>query len=370
MSAGSYIVCTKRSPIAPRDGALSNLNLQQLASPVIHALLRSSGVDSQQVEELVVGNALGAGGNPARLLALASGLDETVAGLSIDSQCCSGLDAILIANDMIVSGRASIVIAGGVESYSQRPQRFRKIPGTDKLQSYDQPAFTPWPERDPDLTVAADSLAAKLNITFEQQNRYAIQSHEKAMNAIDQMSAEIVPMADIDKDAFTRKLNMKICERATRLHGSVSVANTAVAADGAAFCLIVSESVATGFNHHKLGIRSGITLGANPMFPGLAPVSAMEYVLKDANIDATQLVRAEIMEAYAAQAIACMEQSGVNNAIANVGGGALARGHPIGASGAILITRLFSEMEKVRGWGIASIAAAGGLGTAVLVQST
>jgi len=368
MSCQSYIVCAKRSPIAPRGGALSHLDLDQLASPVISGLLTSTGVAPRQVDELVVGNALGAGGNPARLLALASGLDETVAGLSIDRQCCSGLDAVLIANDMIVSGRASVVIAGGVESYSQRPQRFKKIPGTDKLQAYDQPAFTPWPERNPDMTAAAYSVAEQLDITFEQQNQYAIQSHAKGVNAIDRMSTEIIPMADTNKDSFARKLNNKTCERAARLHGSVSVANTAVAADGAAFCLIVSEAVAGKFSSHKLCIRSGITLGADPMFPGLAPVSAMNSVLKDANIDAAQLVRAEIMEAYAAQAIACIEQTGINQAIANVGGGALARGHPIGASGAVLMTRLFTEMEKVHGSGIVSIAAAGGLGTAILVQ--
>lgn len=369
MSIRSYIIGAKRSPIAPRDGALCGLNLHQLASPVINALLTSTGIDAQQIDELIVGNALGAGGNPARLLALASGLSETVAGLSIDRQCCSGLDAILIANDMIVSGRASIVIAGGAESYSQRPQRLQKIPGTDTLKAYDQPAFTPWPERDPDMTVAAHTLATKLRITFERQNQYAIESHEKALHAVERMSAEIVPMARIDKDDFTRALTMKLCDRATRLHGSISVANTAVAADGAAFCLVVSEAVAARFNNHKLCIRCGITLGADPMLPGCAPVSAIDFVLKDANISTAQLVRAEIMEAYAAQAIACIEQSHIDSSVCNVGGGALARGHPIGASGAVLISRLYNEMNNKHGWGIAAIAAAGGLGTAVLTCS-
>jgi len=369
VSIRSYIIGAKRSPIAPRDGALSGLNLHQLASPVIDALLTSTNIDPQQIDELIVGNALGAGGNPARLLALASGLNETVAGLSIDRQCCSGLDAILIANDMIISGRASIVIAGGVESYSQRPQRFHKIPGTDTLEAYDQPAFTPWPERDPDMTVAAHTLATNLNITFERQNQYAIQSHEKALLAIERMSDEIVPMGEISKDDFTRALTMKLCERATRLHGSISVANTAVAADGAAFCVVVSEAVATNFDNHKLCIRSGITLGADPMLPGCAPVSAMDFVLNDANINAAQLVRAEIMEAYAAQAIACLEQSQIDSTVSNVGGGALSRGHPIGASGAVLMSRLYSEMNNKHGWGIAAIAAAGGLGTAVLTHS-
>ena len=105
------------------------------------------------------------------------------------------------------------------------------------------------------------------------------------------------------------------------------------------------------------------------MLPGQAPIAAMDYVLQQGNIDAAQLARAEIMEAYAAQAIACTEQANIDSAIANVGGGALARGHPIGASGAVLMSRLFNEMGNVHGWGIAAIAAAGGLGTAVLVHS-
>jgi len=298
-----YIISAKRSPVAPRGGGLAHLNLHQLASPVIQALLSSVGVKPQQVEQLVVGNALGAGGNPARLIALASGLNESVAGVSVDTQCCSGLDAVLIANDMIVSGRASIVIAGGVESYSQRPMRFQKTPGTDTLQAYEQPAFTPWPERDPDMSVAADALAQKLGLSFDRLNQYAIQSHDKGLDAIDSLSTEMVPMAKLAKDDFTRVLTNKLCERAARLHGSISIANSAVAADGAAFCLVVSESVANAYNGPKLCIQSGITLG------------------------------------------------------------------PVGASGAVLMTRLFTEMSTISGLGIAAIAAAGGIGTAILAQS-
>ncbi len=369
MTAQSYIIAAKRSPVAPRGGALSHLNLHQLATPLIQSLINTTGIQTHQVNELIVGNALGAGGNPARVIALASGLGENVAGLSIDRQCCSGLDAMLVANDMILSGRASVVIAGGVESYSQRPQRFRVIPHSSELEAYDQPPFTPWPDRDPDMSVAADTLASQLGISFDQQNQWAIESHEKALQAASSMSSEIVDMKNISRDSFTRKLSLKLCQRAARIHGNVTVANTAVAADGAAFCMLVSENVAAQIHGPKLCIRSGITLGADPMLPGLAPLAAIKSVLASESINSEQLQRAEVMEAYAAQAIACIEQAGIDSTICNVGGGALARGHPIGASGAVLMTRLFSELQLSGGLGLAAIAAAGGLGTAILVEA-
>ena len=364
MNTQCYIIAAKRSPIAPRDGVLASHNIHQLSSPVIHSLLKSVGVAPSQVDEIIAGNALGAGGNPARLIGLAAGLNESVAGLSVDRQCCSGLDAILLAHDMISSGRASIVIAGGVESYSQRPHRFRTIPGSTQLEAYDQPPFVPWPDQDPNMAEAADALAQSLGISFEQQNQWAIQSHAKALQV---NHPELVQIDDVKQDSFTRALNKKTCARAKRLHGSITAANTSVAADGAAFCLVVSGAVAKNINAAKLRILAGNTLGANPKLPGLAPVAAIEKTLGD--IEHSELMRIEIMEAYAAQAIACVKQTNLSPENCNLGGGSLARGHPIGASGAVLVARLYSEMQSCQGLGLAAIAAAGGLGTALLVES-
>lgn len=368
MREACYLIGAKRSPVTPRDGALSTLSLHELSTPVINALLIAARVDPLSVDEVIVGNALGAGGNPARVISLAAGLSERVAGLSIDRQCCSGLDAVLLAKDMVTSGRASIVIAGGVESYSQRPLRFRVGKDSSEPQAYDQPPFTPWPDRDPDMGLAADQLASELDINFQMQNDWAMKSHAKALSAKQTLHNEIVAVGGIEHDSFTRKLSPAVCTRAKRLHGNITAANTAVAADASAFCLVVSESIAKQFHGLKLRIASGITLGANPELPGLAPVAAIKSVLNSEGLSAAELARAEIMEAYAAQAIACIQQTGIDEAICNMGGGALARGHPIGASGAVLLTRLYSEMSHVQGFGIAAIAAAGGLGTALLLE--
>ena len=365
----SVIVAARRTAVAPRGGALSGLNLHQLAAPVVQACLADCGIDAAQVDELIVGNALGAGGNPARVIALAAGLPETVAGLSIDRQCCSGLDALLLADALIASGAARIVVAGGVESYSQRPQRRRLNPDTGLMEAYEQPPFTPWPERDPDMAEAADALAVSLGIDAGQQDEWAMNSHRKAGAAADQLRKEIVVLEGLDSDPFSRNLTPALCRRAKRLTGSITSANTAVAADGAAFCVLMAESLARDLGLPCVRLSAGRTLGADPDYPGSAPVAAMLQVFKVANLDARQLRCAEIMEAYAAQAIACMNLANIDPLVVNLSGGALARGHPIGASGAVLAVRLFSELSRSGGHGLAAIAAAGGLGTALLMEA-
>lgn len=365
----SVIVAARRTAVAPRGGTLSTLSLHELAAPVVKACLAQCGIEAAHVDEIIVGNALGAGGNPARVIALAAGLPESVAGLTLDRQCCSGLDALLIADYLIGSGNAKIVVAGGVESYSQRPQRFRINPGSKNLEAYDQPPFTPWPDRDPDMAEAADALAVSLGIDARQQDDWAMESHRKARASRRRLRKEIVPVKDLDADPFTRGLTPALCHRAKRITGNISSANTAVAADAAAFCIVVAEDLARLLNWPMVRIVRGKTLGANPDFPGSAPVAAMNQVLNSQHVDARQLRFVEIMEAYAAQAIACTRLMQIDPATVNTGGGALARGHPIGASGAILAVRLFCELSRSGGYGLAAIAAAGGIGTALLLEA-
>lgn len=365
----SVIVAARRTAVAPRGGALSTLALHELAAPVIKACLAQTGIEAAQVDEIIVGNALGAGGNPARVIALAAGLPETVAGLSLDRQCCSGLDAVLMADSLVSSGAAKVVVAGGVESYSQRPQRFRINPDSGALEAYDQPAFTPWPERDPDMAEAADALAVSLGIAASEQNDWAIASHRKACASRRRLQEEIVTVNDLDGDPFARNLTQALCRRARRVTGNITAANAAVAADAAAFCIVMAEDQARQLPLPLIRIVAGKTLGATPESPGSAPVAAMNQVLSAQGIEARQLHCAEIMEAYAAQAIACTRLVQMDPAVVNVGGGALARGHPIGASGAILAVRLFSELSRSSGYALAAIAAAGGIGTALLLEA-
>ncbi len=361
----SIILAAKRSAVVPRGGAFAQLGLGDLASPVIQALLEQAGIAASCVDEVVCANALGAGGNPARLVALAAGLPERVAGLSIDRQCAGGLDAVLLARALVESGAAEVVIAGGVESYSRRPLRYRTDPAGGLPEAYDQPPFTPWPERDPNMADAAAALALHLGIGRAEQDAWAIGSHLKALNA--DLRPEIVPVAGVVRDAFTRVLTPGIASRAKVLVGSITGANAAVAADAAAFVLVVSDRVGAGKGLHILG---GQTIGGNPLEPGLAPVAAIRAVLAGAGIAPGAIAMAEVMEAYAVQAMACVAGAELGAqlqaGLVNPGGGALARGHPIGASGAILAVRLFYGLQQ--GYGLAAIAAAGGIGTALLVE--
>lgn len=357
----AFIVAARRSAVMPRGGAFAALPVQALAGPVIAACLADAGIPARRVDELILSNALGAGGNPARLVGLAAGLG--VAGLSLDRQCAGGLDALWLARALIVSGQAKVVVAGGVESYSRRPLRFRTDPAGGPPVAYDQPPFTPWPDRDPDMTEAADALGRNLGISRTVQDAWAVASHARGMAAQERLQAEIVPLAGMAADGFTRALTPRLAARAPVLMGSITAANAAVAADGAAFCLVVSERIARAMAR-AARLAGGVTVGGDPMLPGLAPVAAIARALN--GLSAAELSAAEIMEAFAVQAVACVQGAGINPAIVNAGGGALARGHPIGASGAILAVRLFHDLSH--GFGVAAIAAAGGIGSALVLE--
>lgn len=361
----SVILAAKRTAVVPRGGAFAALELHELAAPVITAVLAAAGLRPEEVGEVIVSNALGGGGNPARVAALAAGLPISVAGLSIDRQCAGGLDALLLADAMVRSGQHDVVVAGGIESYSRRPNRQRTFADGRAPMDYDQPAFTPWPDRDPLMPDAAEALANKLGLTRVEQDAFAVDSHARAMGA--DHSAEIVPIQDVVRDAYARTLTQRHCDKAKALCGSVTIANTAVAADASAFCVVVSDAVAARLGG-GMKIVAGATLGDDPELPGLAPIRAVNAALAAAGLAPAELLCAEIMEAFAVQAIACVQGAGLAPEIVNRGGGALARGHPIGASGAILAVRLLHELRGSDGYGLAAIAAAGGLGTALVMK--
>lgn len=354
MTRTAFVIGALRTAVVPKGGAFRALRVEDLAAPVIRALLDQAGITHDEVDEVILSNALGQGGNPARRAALLAGLPDRVAGLSTDRQCAGGLDALLLARAMVVSGMADVVIAGGAESTSYSPER--RMP--DQSEPYTQAPFTPWPDQDPAMAEAAAALAVKLGIGRDAQDRWAIDSHAKARAA--DLSAEIVPVAGVAHDAFTRDLTPALAARAKVICGPVTAANAAVSADAAGFALVVSDRIAARFP--KALRLNGQTLGATPWEPGLAPVTAIRAVLAGRQPDV-----AEIMEAYAVQAIACVQGAGLDPATVNLKGGALARGHPIGASGAILAVRLFHQMQTGQ-LGLAAIAAAGGIGTALTLE--
>ncbi|MGH1331790.1 MAG: thiolase family protein [Paracoccaceae bacterium] len=365
MTGPSLILSARRSPIAPRNGALSQLSIEELAAPVLIAAMADAGVSHADIDELIVANSLGGGGNPARIIALKANLPNRVAGLSFDRQCVGGLDALLIGDALIRSGRCNLVIAGGAESYSRQPLRFKTFADGRAPVQYFQARFTPWEDRDPDMAQAADLLAKRLNISRADQDAWAIQSHANAARA---PRPHIVEMQGQSIDSFTRQLSDKHCKKAGVVCGDITAANMAVAADGAAFVVMASAQWAAKRGLDGPRLRAGCTLGDDPEMPGLAPVLAIQQALAAAQLQPKDITTAEIMEAFAVQAIACQEGAEIDPSVVNLWGGALARGHPIGASGAVLAAQLFHQMNSRGGYGLMAIAAAGGLGTAVVLE--
>lgn len=372
MSA-AYLIAARRTAVAPRNGAFKAIEADQLAEAPIRAILSDSGIAAEAIDDVIFGNALYAGGNPARLAALRAGLPDRVPALTLDSQCCGGLDAIMIAADRIVSGGADAVIAGGVESFSRSPLRSRRPRDAGEApQPYDRPPFAPWPERDPDMIAAAAVLAAAFDIRRDRQDAFAMGSHRKAIEN-PPGPREITPLAGLSRDAFPRALSETLCARLPPIAGDaafgVTRATVAVEADAAAAVLMVSETMLRRLDIRRpVRIVAAARCGDDPAMPGAAPIAAARKLLAARRIAADQIAVVEIMEAFAAQAIVCAEGIGVAPSALNRGGGALARGHPIGASGAILAVRLWHEIQKEQpgALGLAAIAAAGGLGSALL----
>jgi len=374
--SAAYIVAARRTAVAPRHGAFKAVEVAQLAEVPIRAVLDDVDMRPEAVDEVILGNALYGGGNPARVAALQAGLPQIVPAITVDSQCCAGLDAIMFAAERIAFGSAHAVIAGGVESFSRSPLRLRRPRHPDEPpEPYTRPPFTPWPERDPEMIAAAADLAQAFGITRAAREAFAIDSHRKALAHI-AGAAEIADVAGLQADAFARALAPSLCRRLPVLAGNpmhgVTSATVAVEADAAAVVLVVSETRLRELKCARpLRIIGAVRRGDDPTMPGTAPIAAAQALLQSHGIAASDIVVAEIMEAFAVQAMACIAGIGLATEAVNRGGGALARGHPIGASGAILAVRLWHEMSNAKTGtkGLAAIAAAGGLGSALLVAN-
>lgn len=366
----AFIVAGLRTPVCPRNGALSEFGVVDLGAAVLRALLARVAGPVGDLDQVILGNALYGGGNPARNILLAAGLPETRPALTIDTQCCAGLDAILLAANLVRCGEADLIAAGGAESFSRAPLRFRRpLNPAEPPVAYRRPPFAPWPERDPDLLEAAAAFAERRGFLRRDQEAFARESHLKALAA--DHWPELVSVGAAAGDGFVRPLSAAACGRLSPLAGAgdhaITAALIAVEADAAAFVLVGSERAVMKLAPARVcRIIAGVRHGCAPEAPMLGAQAAAHALSGRANSVAV----AEIMEAFACQAMGAIEDLALPHGIVNRGGGALARGHPIGASGAILAVRLLHELarEPAGARGIATIAAAGGLGSALLLE--
>jgi acetyl-CoA C-acetyltransferase len=383
------IVAARRTPIGRLGGSLRHLSVDALAAPVLNALVADGGIAAEEVDDVILGNAAGPGGNPARLSALVAGFPLAVPGLTIDRQCGSGLEAINLAACLIEAGAGDVYIAGGVESASTAPWRLERPSSLYRMpRVYERARFAPDSIGDPDMGVAAEDVARQHGVSRERQDRYAFGSHLKAVAAqrSGRFDDEIVPVSDqaagvvmVDEcpRADTSMERLAALPPAFVADGRVTAGNSCPINDGAAAVLIVSAS-----RFRSMGARGGLRVvgsaaaGVDPRWLGTGPIaSTRELFARTAGLTMDAIDVVEFNEAFAAQVLACLDALKIPETKVNVGGGAIALGHPFGASGAILVVRLFTEMVRRAKTpanariGLATLGIAGGLGISTLVEA-
>ncbi|MFG1797693.1 thiolase family protein [Nocardia sp. NPDC049149] len=372
MSPVPVLVAPRRTPIGNAGHGLADRTVADLAAPVLREVvssLRAAGVGAE-VDDVVLGNCLGPGGDPARIAALQAGFGEHVPGVTVDRQCGSGLDAVMQAALRVRSGADELILAGGVESASTAPWRFWPPAAGAEPVRYTRAPFAPPGFSDPDMGAAADDLARVRGISRERQDAYAARSHTLAAAA--DFSAEIVPIGAVQRDERIRAGMTQA--RLARLRPSFGAEGTATAgnscgiSDGAAILAVTSESLAAGLP--ALRILGSAVAGSDPAYPGLGPVPAIRKLLKRTGFEVADLGIVEITEAFATVVLAVSDELGLDESIICPQGGAIAMGHPWGASGAILLVRLASQMLRADGpgLGLAACAIGGGQGIAMLVE--
>jgi len=378
-----YIADGVRTPIGKTGGILQKYLPEQLAACVLNGIIARNGLSPVAIDQVILGNVVGPGGNIARVSVLEAGWPYSIPALTVDLQCGSGLSAINMAAALIQSGQAEMVIAGGVESTSMAPRR--QFNANDpRFQGetvyYEQAPFSPEAIGNPDTGEAAENLAGQLDISREDMDRLALESHRRASLAREQglLSDIIIPLGTpaspiIADECIRENMRLKLLGRmppAFRTGGRITAGNTCLKHDGAAAILLCSEAALAKYRLQPQAVFAGAaSSGWDPNRFPLSPVGAIEKLLHQTKLSLSAIDRLEINEAFAVKILACCRELGYSLEQINTLGGALAYGHPYGASGAIILLHLIKSLQQANGrFGIAAIGAVGGMGMASLIE--
>ncbi|MHB8918881.1 MAG: acetyl-CoA C-acetyltransferase [Desulfocucumaceae bacterium] len=389
----AVIVSSVRAAVGKFDGSLKGTPAVDLGALVIREALKRSGVDGQLVNEVIMGNVLqaGLGQNPARQAAIKAGLPQEIPAWTLNLVCGSGLKAVGTAAQQVWAGDADIVVAGGMENMTLAPYLIDKARwgyrmGDGKMTDSMIKDGLWCAFNDVHMGITAENVAEKYGITREDQDRFSQASQEKAVAAIDagRFKDEIVPVVIpqkkgdpviFDTDEFPRRgttlESLSKIPPAFKKGGTVTAGNASGINDGAAAVVVMSAEKARELGIKPLfTIRSTATAGVDPAYMGLGPIPSSRKALKKAGLSVADLDLIEANEAFAAQACAVVKELGLPAEKVNVNGGAVAIGHPIGASGARIFVTLLYEMKR-RGsrYGLATLCIGGGQGTAMVVES-
>lgn len=385
------IVAAYRSAIGSFGGSLKDMKLANLGAQVLAYTLKKAKVSPDVVEEVIIGNVLGAGQgqNVARQIALGAGIPDTTSAFVVNKVCGSGLKAVQLAAQSILAGDQEVVVAGGIEIMSQAPylsrdSRFGKKLGSITLEDsllIDglTDAFS-----GEHMGITAENIAERYQITRTEQDAFALASQEKAFRAIKngRFADEIVPLIVksgrkevlFDQDEYPRETSL---EKLTNLRpafkkdGSVTAGNASGINDGCAMLILMSETKVTELGLEPLAyIESSAISGLDPAYMGLGPITASQKALAKIKKNIIDIDLFEVNEAFAAQAIPVLSELGIDSEKVNVNGGAIALGHPIGASGARILVTLIHELEKRNGHlGLCTLCIGGGQGISMIISN-
>lgn len=386
------IVSAVRTAIGSFNGSLKDVSAPELGAIAIKGALEKAGVKAEQVDEVILGNVLqaGLGQNPARQAALKAGLPESVPAMTINKVCGSGLKAVHLATQAIVAGDAEVVVAGGMENMSQAPYLLKNA--RDGFRMGDQKLIDSmitdglWCAfNDYHMGITAENLCDKYEISREEQDEFSAWSQEKAAKAIEEgrFQDEIIPVVIpqrkgdpivFDTDEYPKKgttaEKLASLRPAFKKDGSVTAGNASGINDGAAVLVVMSKAKA-----EELGVKPLVTIkgnasaGVDPSIMGIGPVNAVKKALEKGATSLYEIELIEANEAFAAQSLAVDRELHFNKDILNVNGGAIALGHPIGASGARILVTLIHEMKRREARkGLATLCIGGGQGVATVVE--
>ncbi|MEY9845285.1 acetyl-CoA C-acetyltransferase [Streptacidiphilus sp. BW17] len=382
--AEAYIIDALRTPVGRRNGGLAAVHPADLGAHVLSALMSRSDVDPAAVEDVVFGclDAVGPqAGDIARTCWLAAGLPEEVPGVTVDRQCGSSQQAVHFAAQGVMSGTQDLVVAGGVQNMSQIPIAFASRQAGEPLGLTEGPFLGSqgWQARYGDAPVnqfhGAQLIAKKWGITREDMERFALRSHQRAVRAIDEgrFERELVPLGAVTTDEGPRRDTTleKMATLAPVLpEGTITAACSSQVSDGAAAMLIASERAV---REHGLTPRARIhhlsVRGEDPIRMLSAPIPATAYALKKTGMSMDDIDLVEINEAFAPVVLAWLKETGADPARVNVNGGAIALGHPLGATGVKLMTTLLHELERTGGrYGLQTMCEGGGQANVTIIE--
>ncbi|MFE2104397.1 thiolase family protein [Kitasatospora sp. NPDC059463] len=390
-----YFAAARRTPIGRLRGALATVRPDDLSATVLRALLAGlPTLDPARIDDVYWGAANQAGEdnrNAARMAVLLAGLPDSVPGATVNRLCASGLEAVTMAARAIGSGEADVVLAGGCESMTRAPF---VLPRPDealphRIETHD--TRLGWRLTHPRMAElhgvlsmgeTAEEVADRYGITREQQDAFALRSHQRAAAARKDghFDAELIPVERADGVSVTADESIRedtSLEKLARLKpafrpgGTVTAGNASPMNDGAAGLVLVSEEALNEFGLQPLGrYVAGASAGVHPDVMGIGPVPATRKALARAGWSLDRIEEAELNEAFAAQVLASVDQLGIDPELVNPAGGAIALGHPLGGSGARILTTLLHRMRRTGGRrGLATMCVGVGQGTAVLVES-